>query len=598
MRRKNDRIDHGEEAPALLARGEPGRGESEELFRGVFEHAQLGLCVGEMEGRLLQVNEAFCRMVGYSEEELLDRTWMDLTHTDDLDTALRNREQLSQDPAEFVDSEIRHIHRNGSAVWVRVRVSQVRDSGGSPQYLVACVEDITERRRAAEAVRESEDRFRIMADGCPTIMWVTNADGGIRFINRATRDFFGTSYEQVDGGKWQILLHPDDAPEYIGAFQSAVRERTPFRSEARVRRADGEWRWVVTYAEPRLSPDGEFLGHVGLSPDITERKEAEQALQRSEEKFRQLAENIREVFWVMPPAGNEVLYVSPAYEQVWGRTCDSIYRNLASWVDSIHPEDRAKACSLFTAQTKGESVEAEFRIRTPDGQEKWIRDRAFPIHDGSGQVVRVVGIAEDVSERKRYEAELIRAREGANAANRAKSSFLCLLQQNGDGGGRDIETVDSMAEFEGLADRGVWVHGDEEVLNQEVERAPVDGEAGDFDALDIDGGAAPGGADEGGDTDGTLAIQEFRHEPTGAAAGGTLQLAEIDECGACGEAGGGGAQLGIAHAGRRFACDHGVEFREGENNAGTGAQAAGFDGVQLLPGGGVVVICGGERCCD
>ena len=292
---------------------------------------------------------------------------------------------------------------------------------------MAWVEDITERRRAAEALRESEDRFRIMADGCPTIMWVTNADGGIRFINRATRDFFGTSYEQVEGGKWQMLLHPDDAPEYVGAFQRAVREHAPFRSEGRVRRADGEWRWVASYAEPRISPDGEFLGHVGLSPDITERKEAEQALQRSEEKFRQLAENIREVFWVMPPAGNEVLYVSPAYEQVWGRTCDSIYRNLASWVDSIHPDDRTKACSLFTAQTKGESVEAEFRIRTPDGQEKWIRDRAFPIHDRSGQVVRVVGIAEDVSERKRYEAELIRAREGADAANRAKSSFLANM---------------------------------------------------------------------------------------------------------------------------------------------------------------------------
>jgi PAS domain S-box-containing protein len=122
-----------------------------------------------------------------------------------------------------------------------------------------------------------------------------------------------------------------------------------------------------------------------------------------------------------------VLYVSPAYEQVWGRTCDSIYRDLTSWVDSIHPDDREKAGLLFTAQTKGESAEAEFRIRTPDGREKWIRDRAFPIHDRSGQVVRVVGIAEDISERKRYEAELIQAREGAEAANRAKSSFLANM---------------------------------------------------------------------------------------------------------------------------------------------------------------------------
>ena len=219
-------------------------------------------------------------MVGYSEEELLERTWMDLTHPDDMEIALGDMEELSRDPAGFVDTELRYIHRSGRAVWARVWVSLVRGSVGSPPYLVAWVEDITERRRAAEAVRESEDRFRIMADGCPTIMWVTNADGGIRFINRATRDFFGISYEQVEGGKWQMLLHPDDAAEYVGAFQRAVREHLPFRGEARVRRADGEWRWVASYAEPRISPEGEFLGHVGLSPDITERKEAEQALQQ------------------------------------------------------------------------------------------------------------------------------------------------------------------------------------------------------------------------------------------------------------------------------------------------------------------------------
>ena len=142
--------------------------------------------------------------------------------------------------------------------------------------------------QAERKLRESEERFRIMADGCPTMMWVTDAEGGNQFINRAYREFCGTTYEQVEGGKWQVLIHPDDAPEYVGAFQRAVREHTPFRAEARVRRADGEWRWFGSYAEPRLSPGGEYLGHVGLSSDITERKQAEQALQSSEEKFRQL----------------------------------------------------------------------------------------------------------------------------------------------------------------------------------------------------------------------------------------------------------------------------------------------------------------------
>ncbi len=200
-----------------------------------------------------------------------------------------------------------------------------------------------------------------------------------------------------------------------------------FRAEARVRRADGEWRLLGSYAQPRLSPGGAFLGHVGLSADITERSLSEQALRNSEEKFRQLAENIREVFWMMPPSADQIEYVSPAYEQVWGRTRESLYGDPMSWPASIHPDDVEKARAAFARQIQGEPIESDYRIRTPAGQEKWIRDRAFPIRDQAGQLVRIVGIADEITEAKRYEKELIQAREGADAANRAKSRFLANM---------------------------------------------------------------------------------------------------------------------------------------------------------------------------
>jgi PAS domain S-box-containing protein len=263
-----------------------------------------------------------------------------------------------------------------------------------------------------------------MADGCPAIMWVSDAQGGNRFANRTFREFFGTTSEQVEGGKWHPLLHPDDAPNYLAAFRRAIEEHTPFRAEARARRADGEWRWIASYAEPRFSPDGEFLGHVGLSPDITERKQAEESLRSSEEKFRQLAENIREVFWLVDAASNQTLYLSPAYEQVWGRTCDSAIQNPTSWLDAVHPDDVEQAQLLWGPQAKREPVESEFRIRTPDGQEKWVRERAFPVFDHAGQVVRIGGVAEDITAWKRYAEELVHAREAADAGSVAKSRFL------------------------------------------------------------------------------------------------------------------------------------------------------------------------------
>ena len=407
-------------------RSERKLAESEERFRELFEHAPVGICVGNRDTQFLQVNPAFCRMLGYSRQELLGKSWKDVVHPDDLDNSLRWKDRLWTGEVEFVEEERRYLHRDGGVIWGRIRISLVRDKTGAPLHTVVHVEDITEQKRTEEALQESEDRFRIMADSCPAVMWVTSAAGRLEFINRTGREFIGARRGPSENFKWQSLIHPDDA-RYVADCGRAVREHASFRGEARFLRADGEWRWFAGYMEPRFSANGEYLGMVGLGPDITERKHAEQALQRSEEKFRQLAENIHEVFWMMPAGGDGMLYVSPAYESIWGRTCDELYSNPMSWAESIHPADREQAMGLFARQMQGEALESEYRIQTPDGKEKWIRDRAFPIRDPRGKLIRVAGIAEEITERKRYEEELIQARQAADAANLAKSRFLANM---------------------------------------------------------------------------------------------------------------------------------------------------------------------------
>ena len=161
--------------------------------------------------------------------------------------------------------------------------------------------------------------------------------------------------------------------------------------------------------------------------DITERKRAEEALRESEEKFRQLAENIHEVFFVVSPAAGQAVYVSPGYERLWGRSRDSLYQNPSAWQDPIHPDDLERVRALTHTQFWGEPVQFEYRIRMLDGAEKWIRTRSFPIRDPAGELIRVVGISDEITQQKRYEEELIRAREGAEAANRAKSMFLATM---------------------------------------------------------------------------------------------------------------------------------------------------------------------------
>jgi PAS domain S-box-containing protein len=298
---------------------------------------------------------------------------------------------------------------------------------GEKRAILGIARDITARKQANRALKESEERFRIMADGCPAPMWVTDAEGGDCFVNRAFREYFGVTFESVEGGNWEALIHPDDAPEYLGAFHRAVREGTAFSAETRIRRGDGAWRWVTTHAEPRWSRDGECLGHVGLTLDITDRRQAEQALRSSEEKFRQLTENMRQVVWMMNAPGTEVLYVSPAYEEVWGRSREALYRDALSWVEAIEPDDREQAVEIFRRQMLGEFTASEYRIRTPRGEVKWVRDKAFPIRGEDGQIIRVAGIAEDITESKRAAAEMQGAKEAAEAANRAKSEFLANM---------------------------------------------------------------------------------------------------------------------------------------------------------------------------
>lgn len=400
--------------------------ESEERFRSMADCSPSMMWVTGATGEVEFINRPYRTFCGVSLEDLREGRWQIPIHPDDSTEYVAAFRDAVRDHTPFA-GEARF--RRGDGEWRMVGSHARPRLSIDGEYLghVGVSADITDRRRADEALRESERRFRVMADCCPIGIWVTDARGETQFINRTYRDFFGIASERVEPDGWRVLIHPDDRPGYVKAFDCSLELHTSLKAEYRVRHASGEWRWVETYATPRLSTGGEFEGFVGASKDITERKRVEQALQNSEEKFRQLAENINEVFWMMPPEANEMLYVSPAFEQVWGTTCENLYRNPMSWSEAIHPDDADRAHAVFARQIQGEPVDSEYRIRTPDGQEKWIRDRAFPIHDAAGKLIRVAGLAEEITEEKRRERELIGAQEGAEAANRAKSCFLANM---------------------------------------------------------------------------------------------------------------------------------------------------------------------------
>ncbi|MCL1470539.1 PAS domain S-box protein [Argonema antarcticum] len=375
--------------------------ESEERFRSIFNQAAVGIAQLLLSGQYFVVNQKFADIVGYTEEELQQKTFQEITHPDDISENLVNYRQIWAGEIETYSMEKRYIRKNGFPVWVNLTVSLLRcGNAGEPKYFINIVEDISGRKRAQQELRENEARLqKIIANlfeseaRLHTIvanlfdgLLIVDRFSKVRFANPAAGKLFNCQPEDLIGQEFGLPIAVSNTVE-LGIIRS---------------------RGEISIGEMSVVPvqwEGESVYVVSLR-DITERKRAEEALRESEERFRQLAENVQDVFWLLSPEGKEILYVSPAYEQIWGRPCEQLYADRQSWIDSIEPEDRETVLAKMSALGTEKSTSVEYRIVQPDGSIRWIWDRSFPIKDEFGKVYRTAGIAEDITDRKLAEAQI------------------------------------------------------------------------------------------------------------------------------------------------------------------------------------------------
>lgn len=376
--------------------------ESENRFRTAFEDAPYGMCMADLEGHFLHANSALCRMLGYSAEELLTGAWQQITHPDDLEASRQIAIQFSKGVDTTLELTKRYLHKRGKVVWAHLKISLVKDTLGKASHFITQIEDITQRKRADEAQAFLASLVESSQDAIVGI----NLEGIVMSWNRGATELYVYSPEEMIGKSVATFI-PRDRPLQLAQILGKIRRGEHISEYETYRiRKDGRRVDVSLSISPVFDDTRQVTGFVSIARDITQNKQAEQALVTSEEKFRQLAENISEVFWMVSPAASGILYVSPAYEHVWGKSCESLYRDPKSWAESIHPDDVQEALEINQRQLGGEKVDSIYRIRTPDGQEKWIRDRAFPVRDASGQLTRIVGLAEDISARKLAEEQL------------------------------------------------------------------------------------------------------------------------------------------------------------------------------------------------
>jgi PAS domain S-box-containing protein len=304
--------------------------------------------------------------------------------------------------------EYRIVRPDGTQRWVEGRGELHRSADGRPVSMAGICMDISERKEAEEALKESEERFRLVANGAPMLIWVNGLDG-CEFVNKAYLDYMGRTMEQTVGMGWAEAVHPEDYESYVGGFAEAFEKRERFEGQVRLRDAGGIYRWFKSVGLPRFAANGTFLGYVGSSADITDVREANDALLASEERMRLASEAAQMGTWEWDIRSGR-LVGSAGTARVHGFGTDSLAGDLETYIGIIHRDDRERVASVMLGSLDADAQETEYRIRRPDGALRWVLIKGQLFRDVSGQPSRMLGVCMDITDRKQAESE---ARENA-----------------------------------------------------------------------------------------------------------------------------------------------------------------------------------------
>jgi PAS domain S-box-containing protein len=270
------------------------------------------------------------------------------------------------------------------------------------QSIANVVGAAAERARTDEIVRDSEARFRELADTTPALMWMTDAEGSVTYVNEGWLRFTGRTLDEELGGTWSVGAHPDDVERVVERWRGATARREEFVVEYRLVRRDGSERWVLAQGLPRYDA-GEFVGYVGTATDIHERKQMEDALRESEQSWRDLANAAPVMIWTTDERGL-VTFVNAGWLDYTGTTLEEELG--PSWSLGVHPDDAPAVISSWNEKLAArEPWSLEYRLRGVGGDYRWIADRGVPRYE-AGRFVGYVGTAIDIHERKTMEARL------------------------------------------------------------------------------------------------------------------------------------------------------------------------------------------------
>jgi PAS domain S-box-containing protein len=375
---------------------------SERSLRSTFEEAAAGIAVTSLDGRFLEANAAYCRMLQYNEAELRQLDILAVTHPDDRESNRALLAKLVGGTRNSFTLEKRYLAKSGREIWVRISVAAQRDKQGRPVRLIGIAEDVTVEKQAGIELRRVAERLETTLASITDAFFTIDRDWRFTYLNAEAE-------RVLHRGKGELLGRTiwEEFPAAIG---------TTFEHEYR-RACEGNitvgfeeyYPPLETWFEVRAYPSPEGLAV--YFRDVTQRRADREALRLSEERFREMAENIDHVFFNYDPVEKRLLYANHVYEKLFGRPLSVAYADPLDYLNRLHPADRPLAEDAFARQLAGETTEIDFRVIRPDSSTVWVRERAVPVRDASGRVERIVGTMTDITGRKVAENRISESEE-------------------------------------------------------------------------------------------------------------------------------------------------------------------------------------------
>ncbi|MBC8101583.1 MAG: PAS domain S-box protein [Cytophagales bacterium] len=353
-------------------------------------------------GYLAECNEAMARRYGVADSRPLLGTRLGAFLMQGDPRSEAHLRAFIESGYRLSDAESVERDRDGSLRWFANSLMGIVENGCLLRAW-GTQRDITRQKQAEVALRESEARFRRLADASPALIWMTDAEGSGIYFNQAWLKFRGLSLEQQSSIGFSDGVHPDDQDAVRRVSGAAVVLQQAFTTEYRLRRHDGVYRWLLDDAVPLTDKDGAFTGFLGSCIDITERREAAEQHQQSEAQFRLMADAAPVLIWVSDTTA-ACTYFNKSWLDFTGRTQEQEAGD--GWTEGIYPDDRDRSLQVYqTAFAARQPFTMEYRLRRSDGEYRWLLDNGVPYRDDSGLFQGFIGSCIDVTESKKAEAE-------------------------------------------------------------------------------------------------------------------------------------------------------------------------------------------------